>query len=96
MIAAIRRWLGLLCGPAPLVPGLWLFGRDHRATMLSALEDAADYRRDQGNHCWDCGQVPDGQKCEDHANDDSMARIYDDLGERLQGDTRRAPVRWPA
>lgn len=92
----LRRSLDLACGPAPLVPGLWLFGHAHRATMLSALEDAADYRRDQGNFCMDCGLLPTGQKCEDHANDDVSARMYDDLGTRLQGSAKRAKVQWPA
>lgn len=92
----LRERLDLLCRRAPLVPGLWLLGRAHRATVLSALEDAADYRRDQGDFCLGCGVVPDGRKCEDHANDDSAARMYDDLGTRLQGESRRVLVRWPA
>ena len=85
----IRR-LDLVCGPAPVVPGLWLFGSAHRSTILAALEDAAWYRTDQDS-CWYCGELPDGQKCGDHAVDDSIARMYDDLAVRLQERLWRRP-----
>jgi hypothetical protein len=50
-------------------------------TVLSALEDAADYRRDQG----DCGACKPDAKCRDHAIDDYVAADYDLLFEELQG-----------
>lgn len=88
MIARLRRWLDLACGPAPLVPGMWLFGNAHRQTILAALEDAADYRLDQGD-CYACivGSRR-GQKCDDHAADEAMASMYDDLAARLYERTR--------
>jgi hypothetical protein len=81
MITRLRRWLDLLCGPAPVVPGLWLFGRAHRSTILAALEDAADYRADFGDYCAHCEP---GEVCDDHAIDRAMARTYDDLHARIQ------------
>jgi len=42
VIGRLRRWLDLVCGPAPLVPGMLLFGRAHRATILAALDDARE------------------------------------------------------
>lgn len=52
--------------------------------LLSALEDAGDYRRDQGEDCPGCGLVPGTGKCGDHATDDSIASMYDMLGEMLR------------
>lgn len=70
-----------MAAPAPWVPDP---EGDDRRTILSALEDAADYRRDQGSHCHDCSTSLPAAKCDDHAADDAVAMMYDELHERIQ------------
>ena len=96
MIVRLRRWLDLLCGPTPLVPGMWWFGRAHRSTILTALEDAARYRLRNG----DCGDCPPPAiqspcKCDDHAADAMTVRRYDDLAACIRGRHRRTRSRLP-
>lgn len=59
-------------------------------TIRTALEEAAQYRRDgsTGEH-QDC--KPDAP-CDDHAIDESIARMYDDLGARLSTTAPAAPT----
>lgn len=45
--------------------------------LLSALEDAADYRRDQGESCADCDKLAGAGKCGDHETDDAVASMYE-------------------
>ena len=58
--------------------------------LLSALEDAIDYRRDQGESCAGCDEVEGEGKCPDHGTDDDIASMYemlhDDLARRLGED----------
>ena len=51
--------------------------------IRSALEDAADYRRDQGESCSGCDEIEGPGKCGDHETDDAMASMYDMLAETL-------------
>lgn len=69
-------------------------GRDEAAltprqleTVMTALVDAAVYRRTWGAcalSCWDCDNFPGG-RCADHARDDDRARTYADLAMLLSG-----------
>ncbi len=59
--------------------------------ILSALEDAADYRRDQGEQCAECDKLAGHVKCRDHDTDDKIASMYEDLHERLQERLHRIP-----
>jgi hypothetical protein len=88
----VRRRLDVLCGPAPIVPGMRLWGRvrgshrlpggvllihpDHAPVVLAALDDAAYYRMDTG-HPVRCG-------CPDHAADRRAARTYEKLAALLR------------
>jgi hypothetical protein len=66
---------------------------DALALILSALDDAAAYRRDVGDWCDDCSEQPEGQECADHDSDGATARAYDELAERLEAQVReRVPV----
>lgn len=59
--------------------------REQLGTVLAALEDAADYRREyQDGYCADCGPAPGGDLCGDHASDEVMAAMYDMLHGELQ------------
>ena len=72
-----------------LGPGL---DRERLGTVLSALEDAADYRREyQDGDCSDCdgngydAARPDrGKLCGDHDADEAVASMYDLLHGELQ------------
>jgi hypothetical protein len=88
----------LFTGPVPLVnvlayydPGFTPAPVTHSITdqdireILSALEDAADYRRDQGEYCPGCADLPGGQKCGDHTTDDAIAGMYELLHQTLAG-----------
>jgi hypothetical protein len=69
-----------------------VLGREQLGTALSALEDAADYRREyQDGDCSDCDgngydrARPDrGKLCGDHDSDEAMASMYDLLHDELQ------------
>jgi hypothetical protein len=75
--------------PAPL-------GRGQLGTALSALEDAAAYRREyQDGDCADCYGLDGlsmGVLCGDHACDEAMASMYDLLHEELQEQQVTGPV----
>lgn len=59
--------------------------RKHLGTVLAALEDAADYRREyQDGDCAGCGKLPKGELCGDHDCDEAMASNYDLLHGELQ------------
>ena len=66
--------------------------REQLGTALSALEDAADYRREyQDGECNDCITERDNQQnwdsgvlCGDHDTDEAMASMYDLLHGELQ------------
>jgi hypothetical protein len=59
--------------------------REQLGTALSALEDAADYRREhEDGFCADCGNLPEGGLCGDHAADETVASMYDLLHDELQ------------
>jgi len=66
--------------------------REQLGTVLSALEDAADYRREyQDGDCSDCdgngydAARPDrGKLCGDHDADEAVASMYDLLHGELQ------------
>jgi hypothetical protein len=60
------------------------FSEDARAVMLSALDDAAAYRREVGDWCDDCSKQPEGQECVQHDSDEATARAYDELAGRLE------------
>ena len=64
-------------------PGTCTITEQDVRELLSALEDAADYRRDQGESCGACDEVEGDGKCGDHSTDDSIASMYDMLGEML-------------
>jgi hypothetical protein len=76
----LRRRLDVLCGPVPIVPGMWWFGRAGRETMLAALEDASYYRSDGHMACDTC---TDTEPCGEHVPDLAIADTYDDLNARL-------------
>lgn len=70
-------------------PLLVLVPADALPTLLKALDDACEYRRDGiGEDCNDCSHQ-DGL-CGDHASDQETARAYDALFETLRRD-RGAP-----
>lgn len=52
--------------------------------VLSALDDAADFRRLPSDWCDDRGKQPEGQECAEHNSDGAIARDYDELAERLR------------
>ena len=56
--------------------------------IISALGDAAAYRRDGHDWCDDCGKEPVGDECADHDSDEATARAYDELEERLETQLR--------
>jgi len=59
--------------------------REQLGTALSALEDAAAYRREyQDGDCADCDALPEGVLCGDHETDEAIASMYDLLHEELQ------------
>ena len=67
-----------------------------RRTILAALDEAADYKRDRAAHCADCT----GQTCGTCEYRLQMAQAYDDLAARLQAGpqatTHAAPGPQPA
>ena len=58
------------------------------ALVLSALDDAAAYRREVGDWCDGCSKQPEGQECADNDSDGATARAYDELAERLETQLR--------
>lgn len=56
--------------------------RQRVSELLSALEDAADYRRDQGD-CYEC-RTGIKIKCGDHSTDDAVASMYNMIHSELQ------------
>jgi hypothetical protein len=60
--------------------------------ILSALDDAADFRRLPSDWCDDCGKQPEGQECAEHDSDGAIARDYDELAERLRARERERSV----
>ncbi len=59
--------------------------RRQLGTVLAALEDAADYRREyKDGDCADCDGLPKGELCGDHDTDRAMASMYDLLAGELQ------------
>ncbi len=83
MISHLRRCLAWVAGSLRLPGGALLIHPGDRNVILTALEDASDYRLDFGVSCGDC----DDKLCDDHAIDASIARNYDDLHARIQGRT---------
>ena len=81
---AIEAGLRRALGPA--------LDREQLGTVLSALEDAADYRREyQDGDCSDCdgngydaGRPDRGKLCGDHDADEAAASMYDLLHGELQ------------
>ena len=62
-----------------------VLGREQLGTALSALEDAADYRREhRDGDCADCEALPKGKWCGDHEADEAVASMYDLLHDDLQ------------
>lgn len=75
--AAIEAGLRRTLGPA--------LDREQLGTVLSALEDAADYRREhRDGDCSDCDALPEGKLCGDHEVDEAVASMYDLLHDELQ------------
>lgn len=64
-----------------------VLNREQLGTVLSALEDAADYRREyQDGDCVDCEKegLQNGKPCGDHEVDEAVASMYDLLHGELQ------------
>ncbi len=59
---------------------------DDLATVRHALDDAIEYRRDNGSgHCAWCN-AGEASPCEDHAADARLAIAYSDLALQLEGE----------
>lgn len=50
---------------------------DHLPVIIAALQDAADYRGDDGGWCTDCHQQPADGHCIEHVRDLAIAAAYD-------------------
>jgi hypothetical protein len=66
ILSAAREFVG---AATPLIT--------HLPAIIAALEDAADYRDDDGGWCTDCSRQPDGSRCADHAHDQALAAAYE-------------------
>ena len=79
-------------GPAPPGADAAAIAADDRRTILAALDEAAEYKRDRAATCADCTD----QSCGTCQYRLQMASAYDHVAARLQGAKQASPPSEPA